>query len=74
MNSFTIWSAPTAFLFSSLATHAFASSLVNSLCNPAEALSSLSDASKFASAHALILFGGGGEVVENQAEGLFVHV
>ena len=54
--SFTNWSAPAAFLFLSLATHFFTYFLVKSLWNPSEPLSSLSDASAFDSAQALISF------------------
>ena len=48
---------PAAFLFLSLATRLFTSSLVSFLCKPSEPLlSSLSDAITFSSAHALISF------------------
>ena len=39
INALTFWSAPAAFLF----LHFFTSSVVNSLCDPAEPLSSLAD-------------------------------
>ena len=44
IHTFTIWSAPAAFLFLSLATHIFPS-LVNPVCTPSEPLSPLSGAS-----------------------------
>ena len=56
IQSFTIWSAPAAFLFLSLPIHLFTSSLVHSLCNPYEPLSSLSDAPTFACTQASISF------------------
>ena len=53
INSCTIRAAPAVFLFLRLSTHLFTSFPVSSL-DPSEQLSSLSDASTFASAQALI--------------------
>ena len=66
INSSTNSSAPAAVLFLSLATYFFISSLVNYLCNPAEPLSSRSDACTFFSVHELISF------LDSASKSLFV--